>query len=62
VRGSGFDAGTTATLGGLAATVSFVDENTLTLTLPAAAVGPEDIVLTQTDGETYILENAIVIQ
>jgi IPT/TIG domain-containing protein len=62
VRGSGFDAGTTATLGGLAASVSFVDESTLTLTVPAAAVGPEDIVLTRTDGETFILENAIAVQ
>jgi hypothetical protein len=62
VRGSGFDAGTTAILGGLAATVSFVDDNTLTLTVPAAAAGPEDIALTRTDGETYILENAIVVQ
>jgi len=46
VRGSGFDSGTTATVGGLAGTVTFTDQNTLTLTVPAAAAGPEDIALT----------------
>jgi IPT/TIG domain len=61
VRGSGFDSGTTATVGGLAATVTFTDQNTLTLTVPAAAAGPEDIVLTRSDGETYTLENGVVL-
>jgi len=61
VRGSGFDSGTTATVGGVAASVSFTDENTLTLTLPSVASGPEDIVLTRSDGETYTLENGVVL-
>ena len=61
VRGSGFDSGTTATVGGIAATVSFTDENTLALTIPAAASGPQDIVLTKLDGESYTLESAIVL-
>jgi hypothetical protein len=34
LRGSGFDSGTTATVGGVAASVNFTDENTLTLTIP----------------------------
>jgi hypothetical protein len=62
VRGSGFDSATTATVGGVAATVSFTDQNTLTLTVPTVTVGPEDIVLTRGDGETYTLENGIVVQ
>ena len=61
VRGSGFDSGTTATVGGVAATVSLTDENTLTLTLPSVASGPEDVVLTRSDGETYTLENGVVL-
>lgn len=61
VRGSGFDSGTTATVGGVAASVSVSDENTLTLTVPAAASGPQDIVLTRSDGETYTLENGVVL-
>lgn len=61
VRGSGFDSTITATVGGVAATVSVSDENTLTLTIPSAASGPEDIVLSRGDGETYTLENGVVL-
>jgi len=61
VRGSGFDSGIAATVGGVAASVSFTDENTLTLTIPSAALGPQDIVLTRSDGETYTLENGVVL-
>jgi hypothetical protein len=53
VRGSGFDSGTTATVGGLAASVTLTDQNTLALTVPAATSGPQDITLTRGDGETY---------
>lgn len=64
VRGSGFDSSVTATVGGVAATVSVTDENTLTLTIPAVSAGPQDIVLTRTGtyAETYTLENGIVLQ
>jgi hypothetical protein len=41
VRGSGFDSGTTATVGGLPATLSFTDENTLTLTVPRHLQDPK---------------------
>jgi hypothetical protein len=61
VRGSGFDSGTIAKVGGLAATVNFTDENTLTLTIPAATSGPQDIVLTRSNGEVYTLENGVVL-
>ena len=61
VRGSGFDSNTTATVGGVAASVSISDENTLTLAVPGAAPGPQDIVLTNGDGEIYTLENGMVL-
>jgi IPT/TIG domain-containing protein len=63
VRGSGFDSTVTATVGGVAATVAFTDENTLTLTIPATSSGPQDIVLTRTGAyaESYTLENAVVL-
>jgi len=61
VRGSGFDSGTTATVGGVAASVNFTDENTLTLTIPGATSGPQDIVLTRSDGESYTLESGVVL-
>jgi hypothetical protein len=61
VRGSGFDASVTATVGGQTTAVSVTDENTLTLTMPAASSGPEDIILTRANGVTYTLENAITL-
>lgn len=62
VRGSGFDSGTTATVGGVPAPVTFTDEKTLTVTVPSASSGPQDLVLTRAGGESYKLENGIVIQ
>ena len=61
VRGSGFDSTVTATVGGVSGVVSVADENTLTLTIPAAASGPEDIVLSRGDGTTYTLANGVVL-
>ena len=61
VRGSGFDSSVTATVGGVAASVTFTDENTLTLTVPGAPSGPKDIVLTRSGGEIYTLENGVVL-
>jgi hypothetical protein len=61
VRGSGFDASVTATVGGEPASASITDENTLTLTVPAVASGPEDIVLVRGDGATYTYESGLTI-
>jgi hypothetical protein len=61
VRGSGFDSTVTAKVGGVAATVKVTDENTLTLTIPSASSGSEDIALSRGDGQTYTLENAVVL-
>jgi len=62
VRGSGFEEGISATLGGLAASLALTDSETLTLTVPAAGAGPQDLVLTNPDGTTYTLQNAISVQ
>ena len=63
VRGSGFTLSTTATVGGLPAAVSFVDENTLSLTLPAGLnSGPAKIVLTNPDGKTYTAVGMLTVQ
>jgi IPT/TIG domain len=61
VRGSGFDSTITATVGGITASVTVTDQNTLTLTVPSASSGPHDIVLTRGDGEVYTLENGLVL-
>jgi hypothetical protein len=59
VRGSGFDSTLTATIGGQAAALSVSDQNTLTITVPATASGPQDLVLSRGDGASYTLENGI---
>jgi hypothetical protein len=60
--GSGFDAQISATVGGQSALVTYMDQNTLTLKIPAASSGPQDVTLTRGDGTTYTLENAIVLR
>jgi hypothetical protein len=61
VRGSGFDSSVTATVGGQPALASVTDENSLTLTVPAIAAGPAEIVLTRGDGASYTYESGIVV-
>jgi IPT/TIG domain len=62
VRGSGFSASIAATVGGQVATVNFIDQNTLTLTVPSVSSGPSDVVLSSGSGITYTLENGLTIQ
>ncbi|HUN62210.1 MAG TPA: IPT/TIG domain-containing protein [Candidatus Sulfotelmatobacter sp.] len=62
LRGSGFQSGITATLGGKAASVSRTDMNTLILTTPALAAGPQQLVLTNPDGESVALDSAFSAQ
>jgi hypothetical protein len=52
VRGSGFQSGATATLGGNSAAVTFVDMNTLKFILPALMAGPQQLVIAKPDGES----------
>src|ERR1700722_3362362 len=53
VRGSGFTASTTATIGGQNATVTFIDQNTLTVTVPTIPAGPADVTLQNTNAISY---------
>jgi len=62
VRGSGFENGIIATVGGVSASVSVVDSETLTLTIPAAPAGIQDLVLTNPDQTTYTLQSALSVQ
>lgn len=61
VYGSGFTAFTTATVGGLAAAVSFIDENTLTITVPQAGPGPVVVTLSNSDGVSYTLQSGLSV-
>jgi len=62
IRGSGFQSGTKVTLGGKALTVVFKDRNTLTFASPTLPSGPQQIVVTNPDGESVSLDAAFVAQ
>jgi hypothetical protein len=62
IRGSGFQPGTQATLGGKAVTVTLKDKNTLTFATPALSSGAQQLVLTNPDGESVSLDAAFVAQ
>ena len=62
VRGSGFQSGIKATLGGKSASLTVTDRNTLVLNTPAMSSGPQQLVLTNPDGESVSLDAAFVAQ
>jgi WD40 repeat protein len=62
VRGDGFVAGTTATIGGQSASCTTVDSQTLQCTVPNVNTGLEPMTLTNPDGQTYSLEAAVNVQ
>jgi hypothetical protein len=62
VRGSGFQSGTKATLGGKSAIVKIKDMNTLVLTTPSVPAGAQQLVLTNPDGESVALDVAFIAQ
>jgi hypothetical protein len=59
IRGSGFQSGIKVTIGGKSAAANFVDMNTITATAPALTAGPQQIILTNTSGETISLDAAL---
>lgn len=58
IRGSGFQSGAIAAIGGKNAAVTFVDMNTLTLTTPMLAPGPQPIIITNPNGDSYARDAA----
>ena len=62
LRGSGLENGIAVILGGQSAAVTYMDPQTLTFTVPAVSSGLQDIKLTNPDGTTYTLENAVTVQ
>ncbi len=58
IRGSGFHSGTTVSIGGKAASVTFKDANTLSVVTPSLTSGPQRISVTNPDGETVSLDAA----
>jgi hypothetical protein len=58
IRGSGFQSTATVTIGGKSAATTFVDMNTLTVTTPNLPAGPQQIVITNSNGDSYSLDAA----
>jgi len=58
IRGSGFQSGATATIGGKSAATTFKDMNTLVVTTPPLTAGPQQIVITNLSGDSYALDAA----
>ncbi len=51
IRGSGFQSGATVTIGGKSAATKFVDINTLTVTTPPLTAGPQQVLITNPNGD-----------
>ncbi|MGB2677148.1 MAG: IPT/TIG domain-containing protein [Candidatus Acidiferrum sp.] len=62
IRGSGFQSSTKATLGGKSANVTFKNANTLLMTTPVLSAGPQQLILSNPDGESVSLDAAFVAQ
>jgi hypothetical protein len=62
LRGSGFVSGTQVTLGGKSAQVTFKDMNTLIVATPTLSPGPQQIVVSNPDGESVSLDAAYTAQ
>jgi len=58
IRGSGFLSGATVTIDGKSAATKFVDINTLTVTTPQLAAGPQQVLITNPNGDGYALDAA----
>jgi hypothetical protein len=59
IRGSGFQSGATVTIGGKSAAAMFVDMNTLTVTTPPLTAGPQQILITNPNGDSDSLDAAL---
>jgi hypothetical protein len=62
IRGSGFQAGTTAKIANTVAATTFVDADTLEITIPSIAKGLAALTLVNPDGSSYTSDAAIVVQ
>jgi len=61
-RGSGFMSSSTVLFGTSQATMSYVDSETLTVTVPAISSGPTRITVQNPGGQTYAFDDAFAVQ
>jgi DNA-binding beta-propeller fold protein YncE len=62
IRGSGFQPDSQVSFSGLSATTTFVDSRTLTAVTPTLLVGPAQVTITNTNGQSYFLDNSFTAQ
>ncbi len=62
IRGSGFQSGTTVSFAGQVANTTYVDGNTLNVTVPALAAGPVQVKVTNPDGTSYTVDAGFVAE
>jgi hypothetical protein len=62
IRGSGFENGATVTFGTVRATATYLDQNTITATVPSLSTGPTQITVTNPDGRAYSFDAAYLVQ
>jgi IPT/TIG domain-containing protein len=60
IRGSGFQPGIVLAIGAKPATATSVDMNTLTVVSPAVMADPQQLTLTNANGETVSLDAAVI--
>jgi hypothetical protein len=58
-RGSGFQTGATAAIGGKSAAATFVDMNTPNVATPALIAGKDRVAVTNPDGESAWLDRSL---
>ncbi len=58
IRGSGFLSGAAVAINGKSAATTFKDMNTLTVTTPSLTPGPQQVVITNPDNNSYTLDAA----
>ncbi len=60
IRGSGFQAGIKVAIGGKLTMTTLVDMNTLTVVSPAVPTGPQQLTLTNVNGETVTVDAVVI--
>jgi hypothetical protein len=60
IRGSGFQAGIKVFVGGKPTMATLVDMNTLTVVSPAVPTGPQQLTLTNVNGETVTVDAVVI--
>ena len=61
LRGSGFQSGSTVQFDKTTAAVTYVDAQTLQVTIPSLSAGPTQVTVTNPDGTSYAFDAAFTI-